>query len=200
MAFRGNVLVFFLLGIQQKNCIAVADRAYEKININIAIFFNASDRFLRSIVQNSKDNFLASQQGNNLLNENLTFYDNPWWRDMTHSGRSKIGLNDSLSVVWNISSNIQGAIFVDINSDSIFLSSLLERSGIPTIGAFQRSEQLRTQVGVKVKITELKLCFIMRRKTLSCQRPFVKHFFFYLIYFLDLLNSLLSLSDDLLGV
>ena len=147
MAFRGNVLVFFLLGIQQKNCIAVADPADGKININIAIFFNASDRFLRSIVQNSKDNFLASQRGNNLLNENLTFYDNPWWQDVTNSDRSQIALNDSLSVVWNISSKIQGAIFVDINSDSIFLASLLERSGIPTIGAFQRGEQLRTQVG-----------------------------------------------------
>ena len=146
MAFRGNILVFFLLGIHQKICIAVTDRADGKININIAIFFNASDRVLRSIVQNSKDNFLASQRGKNLLNENLTIYDNPWWQDMTNSGRSQIGLNDSLSVVWNISSKIQGAIFVDINSDSIFLSSLLERSGIPTIGAFQSSDQLRTQV------------------------------------------------------
>ena len=146
MAFRGNILVFFLLGIQRKISIAVADRADGKININIAIFFNASDRFLRSIVQNSKDNFLAYQRENNLLNENLTFYDNPWWRDVTNSGRRQIGLNDSLSVVWNMSSKIQGAIFVDIDSDSIFLSSLLERSGIPTIGVFQRSEQLRTQV------------------------------------------------------
>ena len=146
MAFRGNILVLFLLGIQRKISIAVADRADGKININIAIFFNASDRFLRSIVQNSKDNFLAYQRENNLLNENLTFYDNPWWRDVTNSGRRQIGLNDSLSVVWNMSSKIQGAIFVDIDSDSIFLSSLLERSGIPTIGVFQRSEQLRTQV------------------------------------------------------
>ena len=60
MAFRGNILVFFLLGIQRKLSTAVTDPADGKININIAIFFNASDRFLRSIVQNSKDNFLAN--------------------------------------------------------------------------------------------------------------------------------------------
>jgi len=146
MAFCGSILVFFLLGIQRKISIAVTDRADGEISINIAIFFNASDRFLHSIVQNSKENFLVNQPENNLLNENITFYDNPWWRDMTNSGRSQIGLNDSLSIVWNISSKIQGAIFVDINSDSTFLSSLLERSGIPTIGVFQRSEQLRTQI------------------------------------------------------
>lgn len=145
MAFRGNLLVFFLLGIQRKISIAVTDRADGEI-INIGIFFNASDRFLRSIVQNAKDNFLVNQRENNIQNGNLTFYDNPWWQDVTNSGRSQIGLNDSLSDVWNISSKIQGAIFVDINSDSIFLSSLLERSGIPTIGVFQSSEQPRTQV------------------------------------------------------
>ena len=144
MAFRGNILVFILLGIQRKISIAVTDRADGKMNINIAIFFNASNRFLHSIVQNSKENFLVNQRENY-----LTFYDNPWWQDMTSSSRSQIGLNDSLSVVWNISSKIQGAIFVDINSDSIFLSSLLERSGIPTIGVFQRSEQLRTQVSLR---------------------------------------------------
>jgi len=148
MAFRGIILVFFLLGIQRKVSTAVTDPADGKININIAIFFNASHRFLRSIVQNSKDNFLANQRENNLPNENLTFCDNPWWKDTTNSGRSQIGINDSLSVVWNMSSKIHGAIFVDINSDSIFQSSLLERSGIPTIGVFQRSEQLRTQVRV----------------------------------------------------
>lgn len=145
MAFRGNLLVFFLLGIQRKISIAVTDRADGEI-INIGIFFNASDRFLRSIVQNAKDNFLVNQRENNIQNGNLTFYDNPWWQDVTNSGRSQISLNDSLSDVWNISSKIQGAIFVDINSDSIFLSSLLERSGIPTIGVFQSSEQPRTQV------------------------------------------------------
>lgn len=145
MAFRGNLLVFFLLGIQRKISIAVTDRADGEI-INIGIFFNASDRFLRSIVQNAEDNFLVNQRENNIQNGNLTFYDNPWWQDVTNSGRSQIGLNDSLSDVWNISSKIQGAIFVDINSDSIFLSSLLERSGIPTIGVFQSSEQPRTQV------------------------------------------------------
>ena len=145
MEIRGNILVFFLLGIQRKICIAVSDRADGEI-INIAIFFNASDRFLRSIVQNSKDNFLANQGEDNMQNGNLTFYNNPRWQDVANSGLREIGLKDSLSVVWNISSKIQGAIFVDINSDSIFLSSLLERLGIPTIGVFQRSEQLRTQV------------------------------------------------------
>lgn len=146
MAFCGIILVFFLLGIQRKNCIAVTDRPDGEI-INIAIFFNASDRFLRSIVQNSKDNFLVNQQKNNMHSEKLTLYDSSSrWLDVANSGHSKIGLNGSLSLVWDMSSRIQGAVFVDINSNSMFLSSLLERSGIPTIGVFQRSEQPRTQV------------------------------------------------------
>lgn len=145
MAFRSIILVFFLLGIQRKICIAVTDLADGEI-INIAIFFNASDRFLRSIVQNSKDNFLVNQRENNMQNEKLTLYDYSRWLDVASSGHSKIGLNGSLSLVWNMSSRIQGAVFVDINSNSMFLSSLLERSGIPTIGVFQRSEQPRTQV------------------------------------------------------
>jgi len=145
MAFCGIILVFFLLGIQRKNCIAVTDRPDGEI-INIAIFFNASDRFLRSIVQKTKDNFLVNQQKNNMHSEKLTLYDYSRWLDMGNSGYSKIGLNGSLSLVWNMSSRIQGAVFVDINSNSMFLSSLLERSGIPTIGVFQRSEQPRTQV------------------------------------------------------
>jgi len=145
MAFRGIILVFFLLGIQRKNCIAVTDRADGEI-INIAIFFNASDPFLRSIVQNSKDNFLVNQQKNNMHSEKLTLYDYSRWLDLANSGHSKIGLNGSLSLVWNMSSRIQGAVFVDISSNSMFFSSLLERSGIPTIGVFQRSEQPRTQV------------------------------------------------------
>lgn len=145
MAFRCNLLLFVLLGIQRKTTTAATGRADHE-TINIGIFFNASDRFLRSIVQNSEDMFLISQQANNPQNKSSKLYVTPRRIDATNIGQNQIGLNESLFNIGNISSQIKGAIFVDINSDSLFLSSFLERSGIPAIGIFQSSEQLRTQV------------------------------------------------------
>lgn len=145
MGFCCNLLFFVLLGIQRKTATAATERADGEI-INIAIFFNESDRYLKSIVQNAEDMFLVNQHANNLQNKSLKLYITPWRLDATDIEQSEVGLNESLTDLGNISSQIKGAIFVDINSDSLFLSSFLERSGIPTIGLFQSSGQRRTQV------------------------------------------------------
>lgn len=145
MGFCCNLLFFVLLGIRRKTATAATERADGEI-INIAIFFNASDRYLKSIVQNAEDMFLVNQYENNLQNKSLKLYITLWRLDATDIEQSEVGLNESLTDLGNISSQIKGAIFVDINSDSLFLSSFLERSGIPTIGLFQSSGQRRTQV------------------------------------------------------
>lgn len=145
MAFRSNFLFFVLMGIQRRCATMVRD---DRETVNVAVFFNASDRYLPRIIQNTEDMFRASRLENNLQqNENsLKVSVSPRWLDASKIGHSHIGLNDSLYEMWNISSQIQGAIFVDINSDSLFGSSFLERLAVPTIGIFQRKEQPQTQV------------------------------------------------------
>lgn len=149
MDFRSNLLIFVLLGVQRQT---ITTTKADGETINIAIFFNVSDLYLRRIVQSTGDRFLVNQQRNSLKNENLKFSVKPTWFDSANISESRIGLDSSLSDIRNISSNIKGAIFVDINRDTLFLASFLERSGIPAIGIFQSSEQPRTQVRLgKVK-------------------------------------------------
>ena len=145
MDFRNNLLIFVLLGAQRQT---ITTTTADGETINIAIFFNVSDLYLRRIVQNAEDRFFVNQQQNSRRNEKLTFSVKPSWFDSANISESRIGLDSSLSDIRNISSNVKGAIFVDINRDTLYLASFLERSGIPTIGIFQSSEQPRTQVGL----------------------------------------------------
>jgi len=137
-----NILLFFvLLGSHLKGI-----TTHKNGTVNIAIFYNASDPYIPKILQNAEDMFLASGQDKNQRNERPGVYINWRWIHEAEIAGSQIGLEHSLLDVWNISSRIHGGIFVDINSNTVFLSAVLERSAIPTVGIFQSREQPRTQV------------------------------------------------------
>ena len=118
----------------------------ENTTVDIAIFYNASDRYLANILQKAEAKFLASRREKNQLGEFLNVYIN--LRRFNEAGitGSQTGLNNSLFDMRNISSQIQGSIFVDINSNSLFLSSIFEQSSISAVGIFQSRGQRRTQV------------------------------------------------------
>ena len=118
----------------------------ENATVNIAIFYNASDRYMGNILQTAEAKFLASRRQKNQLGEFLNVYLNLRWFNESEITGSQTGLNNSLFDMRNISSQIQGAIFVDISSKSLFLSSIFERSSIPVVGIFQSGGQPRTQV------------------------------------------------------
>ena len=74
-------------------------------------------------------------------------YVNPLPIDSNKIAFSQVGARGgSLSQIWNISSQTLGAIFVDVNVDVLYISSLLEELDLPTIGIFQSEGQPRTQV------------------------------------------------------
>ena len=96
-----------------------------------------------NILQNAEDMFLTCHQEKKPRKENLNVQINRQWLDEAEIAGNEIRITHSLFNVWNISLRTQGAIFVDINSNSLFLSSMLERSAIPTVGIFQTREQQR---------------------------------------------------------
>lgn len=118
----------------------------ENATVDIAVFYNASDRYMGNILQTAEAKFLASRRQKNQLGEFLNVYINLRWFNEAEITGSHTGLNNSLFDMRNISSQIQGAIFVDISNTSLFLSSIFERSSIPAIGIFQSRGQPRTQV------------------------------------------------------
>ena len=144
-------LVFVLLGTDLKPA-----TAHNNVTVEISIFYNASDRYMPNILQNAEDMFLTCHQEKKPRKENLNVQINRQWLDEAEIAGNEIRITHSLFNVWNISLRTQGAIFVDINSNSLFLSSMLERSAIPTVGIFQTREQQRTQVGfLKMKLNNV---------------------------------------------
>ena len=142
MALRGSFVLLLLLGSQGKTSATMLNGDGKTVN-DVAIFYSASDEYLRNIVQHLEDMFLANRPRNNNVPKDISeVYVNPLPLDT-----DKITLSEgSISDVWNISTQIVGAIFVDVNSDSLFLSSFLEGLAIPAIGIFQIKGQPRTQV------------------------------------------------------
>ena len=96
-----------------------------------------------NILQNAEDMFLADRREEN--SRGIVYLNRMRFNAAEMYG-GHIGLNHSLFEMWNVSSQIHGAIFIDISSYSLFLSSMLEQSSIPTIGIFQSREQPRTLV------------------------------------------------------
>ena len=145
MACFSILLVFILLRTHLKRI-----TARENVTVNIAVFYDASDRYIQNVLQNAENMFITGRREKNPRNVKFNLHITLRWVDEAEFARSQIGLNHSLFDRWNISSPIHGAIFVDINGNSLFVSSILERSGIPTVGIFQTREQPRTQVGLMV--------------------------------------------------
>lgn len=138
MAYYYILLFMVWLGTHLK-CIATCP----VVTVNIAIFYNVSDRYMPNILQNAEDMLLADRRKEN--SRGIVYLNRRRFNEAEmYSGH--IGLNHSLFEMWNLSSRIHGAIFVDISSYSLFLSSMLEQLSIPTIGIFQSREQPRTRV------------------------------------------------------
>lgn len=141
-----GIRLFLVLILQEIHSLTVST-ATENVAVEIAIFYNSSSRYMNSILQNANDMFLASRQELKRTPKKTSNVEiNIRWLDETEVAGSYTSYNNSFLDRWSNSLQVQGAIFVDINSKSLFLSSLLESSAIPTVGIFQTGEQPRTQV------------------------------------------------------
>lgn len=142
-----GISLFLVLILQEIHSLTAATTATENVTVEIAIFYNSSSRYINSILQNANDMFLASRQELKRTPKKTSNVEiNIQWLDETEVAGSYTSDNNSFLDKWNNSLQVQGAIFVDINRKSLFLSSLLESLAIPTVGIFQTSEQPRTQV------------------------------------------------------
>ena len=66
--------------------------------------------------------------------------------NIAQAERGKVGVLNALYFMEKHYDMVDGAIFLDVTRDSVVFSSLLEISGIPTVGVFQDQEVLLTQV------------------------------------------------------
>ena len=147
MNFRGIFLLLILLRTQGETITALSSNW--KTVTEVVIFHNASNRHIRNIVQRAESLFLANGPRSKIIlqQEASKVYVNPLPFDSSKIELSQVGASGgSLSQIRNISLQILGAIFVDINSDALYASSLLEELAIPTIGIFQSEGQPRSQV------------------------------------------------------
>ena len=147
MTSRSIFLLLILLVTQRESILALYSNG--KTVSDVVIFYNASSRYMRNIVQRAESLFLANRPRSkiSLEQEASEVYVNPLPIDSNKIALSQNGASgESLSQIWNISSQTLGAIFVDVNFDALYTSSLLEELDFPTIGIFQSEGQPRTQV------------------------------------------------------
>ena len=107
---------------------------------DVVIFYNASSRYMQNIVQRAESLFLTNRPRSRIILEQETseVHVNLFPFDSNKIVLSQIcASGGSLSQIWNISSQILGAIFVETNVDALYISSLLEKLDFPTIGIFQ---------------------------------------------------------------
>ena len=107
---------------------------------DVVIFYNASSRYMQNIVQRAESLFLTNRPRSRIILEQETseVHVNLFPFDSNKIVLSQIcASGGSLSQIWNISSQILGAIFVETNVDALYISSLLEKLDFPTIGSFK---------------------------------------------------------------
>ena len=143
MAFCSACILLVILGTQLKTITSL-----ENQTANIAILFNTSDRYLVSVVQAAEELFFARQRKTSARQESITIYPSRLNSDRTRNNR--VGVNNSLFYIRNLncSMQFQGAVFVKVDSDSIFLSSIMDTLDVPTVGIFQLKPPPRTRVSL----------------------------------------------------
>lgn len=111
-----------------------------RYNVTILLFFNAS---CTECLENEADQMLHRD----IFPRKSEVINFRWLIGNTTSFKhGHVGVQSALSVVENLSTSVDGAIFIDVTRDSIAFSSLLENSDILTVGLFQDQGTLRTQV------------------------------------------------------
>ncbi|XP_068706012.1 glutamate receptor ionotropic, NMDA 1-like [Montipora foliosa] len=111
------------------------------VRINIPVFFN-TDGIYEEFVFNSAMKLFASRGESQ--DRNKAFNDLELKMEFSRvdfvnlSARSK-GLSSLIPIVANMTSSIQGAVFVDVTRKSLAYSALLEGVSVPSVGLF-RSE------------------------------------------------------------
>ena len=129
------------------------------VRINIPVFFN-TDGIYEEFVFNSAMKLFASRGESQ--DRNKAFNDLELKMEFSRvdfvnlSARSK-GLSSLIPVVANMTSSIQGAVFVDVTRKSLAYSAFLEGVSVPSVGLF-RSENGFPITQVHVQEYKLMLC------------------------------------------
>ena len=122
MTSRSIFLLLILLVIQRESILASYSNGKTVSVSDVVIFYNASSRYMRNIVQRAESLFLANRPRSkiSLDQEASEVYVNPLPIDSNKIALSQIGASGgSLSQIWNISSQTLGAIFVDVDRKSV---------------------------------------------------------------------------------
>lgn len=112
--------------------------AVEKLDVNIAVFFDMDDIFQEYVFKSAEQMFRSRKvvTGNVTPNEFLLemHFSRP---NLTDVFPLEYGLSGLFPKISNITSDSQGVIFANVTKDGLLYSSLLESSVFPSIGLLQ---------------------------------------------------------------
>ena len=126
-----------------------------KCSVYIAVVVNATESHLSNSVGVAVQRFHSMQREISTRQEKVMVW--PSSLRIANTAKNRDGVNESLYNMRNLSTEFHGAIFVEIDRNSLFFSSFVERFKVPAIGIFHIDGQPRTQASLcHVKICRFK--------------------------------------------